>query len=249
MDIHNQYDIERSKLYNSQKRFEVPHQFMAYHTWLEEIGDISGKRVLDLACGGGVSSRMLAEKGAIVTGVDISEPMLAVAEEAERAKPQGIKYVQADASQPKIYGEGRYNLVVAAFLLHYAGTKEILQGFAKTVAMNLAPGGCFVTINMSPDHPILGRGPGRSGVSRWLDEPFGEGSKVEVDLLMDNGDKICTIRDYHWSRQTYEAALTGAGLSDIKWVELRMQEEGKHLPNWQELEKNNMLVVIEAKKN
>lgn len=42
----------------------------------EGLGDIAGKKILDLACGTGEISRMLLDLGAQVTGVDFAEPML-----------------------------------------------------------------------------------------------------------------------------------------------------------------------------
>lgn len=44
------------------------------------IGDISGQQVVDVACGEGVFTRELASKGALVTGVDLSLRLLAIAE-------------------------------------------------------------------------------------------------------------------------------------------------------------------------
>ncbi|MEM7032787.1 MAG: class I SAM-dependent methyltransferase, partial [Chloroflexota bacterium] len=58
-------------------------------------GDVSGKRVCDLACGEGHLSRALAEKGALVTGVDLSQNLL------EHAKRQSaghsIHFIRDDA--------------------------------------------------------------------------------------------------------------------------------------------------------
>lgn len=45
------------------------------------LGDIRGKRVLDLGCGNGLLTRKLCELGAQVTGADASEAMLALARE------------------------------------------------------------------------------------------------------------------------------------------------------------------------
>jgi len=48
-------------------------------SWLPE--DLSGQRVLDAGCGPGVLTRRLAERGAHVTGVDLSEELIGVARE------------------------------------------------------------------------------------------------------------------------------------------------------------------------
>src|SRR5437660_1867191 len=60
--------------------------------FLEFIGDVSGRKVLDAGCGEGYNTRILARRGARMTGVDISPRMLNFAREAERRKPLGIRY-------------------------------------------------------------------------------------------------------------------------------------------------------------
>src|SRR3954469_4625512 len=42
-------------------------------------GDLEGKRVVDVGCGGGILSESLARHGAAVTGLDLAEKALAVA--------------------------------------------------------------------------------------------------------------------------------------------------------------------------
>ena len=63
----------------------------------ELLGDVQGSRVLDLACGEGYNSRILAKKGAIVVGVDFSPTMLRAAARTERGERLGIEYVEANA--------------------------------------------------------------------------------------------------------------------------------------------------------
>ena len=53
----------------------------SYHAWetglmLEELGNIEGKSVMDLGCGVGRLTELLASRGAIVTSVDNSREML-----------------------------------------------------------------------------------------------------------------------------------------------------------------------------
>ena len=55
---------------------------------LDMIGDVSGKKILDLGCGEGGYSRKLAEKGADVTAVDCSEYFIDFA--IKQAKLDGL---------------------------------------------------------------------------------------------------------------------------------------------------------------
>src|SRR6187397_2638015 len=52
---------------------------------LEVVGDVRGKDVIDLGCGEGRFSRMLAERGARMTGIDLCETMIAAAKESRVA--------------------------------------------------------------------------------------------------------------------------------------------------------------------
>jgi len=57
--------------------------------------DFFGKRILDLACGGGLFSNFLAEKGHIVTGVDLLDSMLEIAKR-NSPKDNPPKYIKAN---------------------------------------------------------------------------------------------------------------------------------------------------------
>src|SRR5260370_11742382 len=58
------------------------------------LGDVREQRICDLACGQGVLSRALAERGAGVVGADLSAKMLEFARRYEDAEPLGIVYLQ-----------------------------------------------------------------------------------------------------------------------------------------------------------
>lgn len=47
--------------------------------WIEGISGLSGKRVLDVGCGGGILSEGMAERGASVTGIDLADKPLKIA--------------------------------------------------------------------------------------------------------------------------------------------------------------------------
>ena len=61
-------------------------------------GDARGKRILDAGCGQGYLCRLLARRGAKVTGVEPAEAFYRYALRREESERLGIEYVQADLS-------------------------------------------------------------------------------------------------------------------------------------------------------
>ena len=62
------------------KSGDTYHEKVVYPNLLRLLGDIKGKHVLDLACGQGQFSTLLAEAGVAGIGVDIGKELIAIAE-------------------------------------------------------------------------------------------------------------------------------------------------------------------------
>jgi ubiquinone/menaquinone biosynthesis C-methylase UbiE len=82
------------------------------------LGDIKNLSILDLACGQGYLSRILARKGAKVVGVDLSEKMLEIAQESEESEPLGVKYVQCNSADMSEIAEASMDCIVSTFGFH-----------------------------------------------------------------------------------------------------------------------------------
>ncbi len=65
--------------------------------FFEMLPDVRGLAGVDIGCGEGHNTRLLAGRGARVTGIDISEVFLRHAAEHEAAEPLGIEYRLASA--------------------------------------------------------------------------------------------------------------------------------------------------------
>ncbi len=74
----------------------------------DALAPAPGEQILDVGCGGGLTTLQLAQivgPGGSVTGVDISEPLLALAtERAAAASLDNIRFVKADAQEADIPG-------------------------------------------------------------------------------------------------------------------------------------------------
>lgn len=113
-------------------------------------GDLSGQRVLDLACGNGRLTRHLADMGAEVTGVDLSGAMLAKAMAAERMQPRSIRYLHADVCESDWLLGAQFDVVTCSF-----GLSDIddLDAALASVGRLLRPGGQFVFSILHPCFP------------------------------------------------------------------------------------------------
>ncbi|HEY1920051.1 MAG TPA: class I SAM-dependent methyltransferase [Streptosporangiaceae bacterium] len=124
---------------------------------LRLLGPVTGRRVLEVACGHGRVSRELARRGAQVTAVDISAGLLAKAQAAERDEPLGVRYLRADVTAPELLAGDSFDVVVCNF-----GLTDIddLDGAVRNAARALRPGGIFVGSLL---HPCFPGGDGVSG--------------------------------------------------------------------------------------
>ena len=82
------------------------------------LGDIEGLSILDLACGQGYLSRILAKKGAKVVGVDLSKKMLEIAQGSEESEPLAVKYIHCNSADMSEIGDESMDCIVSTFGFH-----------------------------------------------------------------------------------------------------------------------------------
>ena len=111
--------------------------------FVERFVDLSGLRVLDVGCGGGILSEALAERGASVLGIDLAESALQAAE-AHRAG-QAVEYRLESSRETAARGEVFDVVTCMEMLEHVADPAAVLRD----IHALLKPGGWafFSTIN------------------------------------------------------------------------------------------------------
>jgi len=117
--------------------------------WIDNAIGLSGKRVLDVGCGGGLLSEGMAERGAEVTGIDLSEKPLGVAKLHLLESGQKVDYRKISAEQMAEEMPGAFDAVTCLEMLeHVPDPASIVASCARLVK----PGGqvFFSTINRNP---------------------------------------------------------------------------------------------------
>lgn len=117
---------------------------------LQLIGEVSGHRLLDLACGHGRLTRELARRGSHVVGVDLSAALLDMARARETKRPLHVTYVHADAASPATLVGEHVDGVTCSF-----GLSDIddVDGAIATVARVLRADGFFAFSIVHPCFP------------------------------------------------------------------------------------------------
>jgi SAM-dependent methyltransferase len=194
------------------------------YTMLRLAGDVTGKAVIDLACGEGYYTRALRQQGAArVVGVDLSRGMIALAEAEEARRPLGLEYRVGDVRTLEVPGE--FDLVFAAYLLNYAHTAEELTQMCRAVARALRPGGRFVTANNNPTDPSTDfPAPQAYGFSRRVEGEWVEGAPIVTEFFLPEGS--FEVRSYYLSVATMEEAFRAAGLREVRWHAPEVSPEG-----------------------
>jgi len=79
--------------------YDLYRDYLNTPAFFEMLPDVKGLKGIDIGCGEGHNTRLLAQKGADITAIDISKTFIKYAEEEESKNPLGIKYSIADASE------------------------------------------------------------------------------------------------------------------------------------------------------
>ena len=173
------------------------------------LGEVRGRKVLELGCGGGQNSIAMARAGAVVTGLDFSSAQLdharSLAEEAG-VRPE---FVLWDLNALGEFPQRGWERILSCFAVEYVPD---LREFCRNVATLLAPGGRAVLCDL---HPFVS---GCDVVDASLDRfsatvDYFRQRPVDFVWRVEGTGSAPRLRRYHRTLSAYVDALCGAGLT------------------------------------
>lgn len=128
--------------------------YLDHESWIrpafDQLGEVRGLRVLDFGCGHGMAAVVLARRGAIVTGIDLSAGYVEEAKTRGRANGVSIGFVQADAERLP-FADHVFDRIWGHAILHHLDLKKA----AAEIHRVLKPGGRAVFCEPWGENPLL----------------------------------------------------------------------------------------------
>ncbi len=185
---------------------------------LRLLGDVRGKRILEVGCGGGQCSIAFAKQGAAATGIDQSSAQIAYARALAEREGVRVDFIEGDVTTLPWIASGSQDAVFSAHALNYV---EDIESCFDEVRRVLKPGGPFV---FSAGHPVRAMVDDADVtiVRPYWDEyqewEWGEGSGV-------------WMRSWDRTTERWVELLRGAGFAMDRLLEPRMRPEA-HDESW-----------------
>jgi ubiquinone/menaquinone biosynthesis C-methylase UbiE len=128
--------------------YDIYRDFINSPAFFAMLPDVAGRRVLDIGCGEGYNTRLLAARGARAVGIDIAEQFVEYAIASEREEPCGIEYRIASAVELP-FADATFDAATAFMsLMDIPETDRVLAEAFRV----LRPGGFF---QFSISHPCF----------------------------------------------------------------------------------------------
>ena len=187
-----------------------------------------GTRILDIACGQGFFSKVYAEGGSQVTGIDISKELI---KRAKLSENQNLKFEVGNANKLSAKNESFDSAIIVLALQNI----KDMAGVIREAHRVLVRGGKLVIVINHPAFRILKASSWGFDVEKDIQyrriDKYGIPFEVEVDMTpgaKSEEDKVRTV-SFHRSIQDYFKALVNAGFGVTgleEWISHKQSEFG-----------------------
>ncbi len=200
--------------------------------FMKMLPDVKGLRGLDIGCGEGTNTRIVAERGAKLAAIDIADKFIEHARATEKEKPLGIEYIRASATDLP-FADGEFDFAVSFMAMMDVG--DIGKVLAE-VRRVLKPGGFF---QFSVLHPCF-----MPPYRKWFRNEKGEREALMVSDYFNEADgtidewmfnkvpeelkaKYPNFRTprFHRTVSTWVNSIVEAGLTIERFVEPSVDDE------------------------
>jgi SAM-dependent methyltransferase len=141
--FHDQQAAERARVMQAHDYRFDDESYLHHESWIapaiDALGELAGRRVLDLGCGHGMASVVFARRGARVIGCDLSLGYLREARKRAEANGMTTRWIVCDGEQLP-FADQSFDRIWGNAILHHLDLRSVTRELYRV----LAPGGVGV---------------------------------------------------------------------------------------------------------
>jgi ubiquinone/menaquinone biosynthesis C-methylase UbiE len=206
------YDVIAKEFYEWRKSHVISPSFFKL------LGNVAGKKILDVGCGPGLYDSLLIKRGAIVKGIDISSELIGI---AKKEAPTAELIIGDVTRLP--YKNLEFDIVISIHVLYYLNSWDQVL---KEIHAVLKKGGIFIFFISNPFAHRVKRQKWFFKRFRVIKGYFDEGEKY---TRMGLKNKKVKMVQYHKTFATIIKLLIKYGFEIIDYEDCKPAEEAKEL--------------------
>lgn len=140
--MYDEFGEEYQRTRDEHKSERAFNEFLELPCMIKAVGNIQGKKLLDVGCGAGVHAEQYLRKGAKVWGVDISRTMIELA----KKRCKGAEFIVGSAEKLS-YNRGFFDIVTSSLCMDYV---DNLNKAFREAGRVLKKGGVLFFSDLSP---------------------------------------------------------------------------------------------------
>jgi len=212
---------ENKELLGNYKTKAEEHWFTIFNPILNYLGNLKGKKVLDVGCGTGEFTYELSKRAGQVVGIDLSKKWI----ESCRVqfKKDNLRFIQQNANDLKNFKSEYFDVVIMNMVVPNIYIASGMRKVFKEISRVTKKSGDFVFSDL---HPVcvMTKKAGRREQKYSKDFSYlKEGAKFSAFVTLPDGKKI-EFDDAHWSLGFYADVLNESGLRINKIIESEYPE-------------------------
>jgi toxoflavin synthase len=179
----------------------------------EALGDLNKKRILEIGCGDGLFSQLLAQRGAAVVGYD--RAVQKIAEARARVDVSGLDATFVVATPYTFFHDGTFDAAMSVMVLQYATSPEELAAFFRSASRHLGPGGRFISVVINPLFSAFAQ--------EFIIRRFHrlDGNNMRTEFLDRASGRVEMILEAHqFTSEEFERAAISGGMKPVAWRKL-----------------------------
>jgi ubiquinone/menaquinone biosynthesis C-methylase UbiE len=182
------------------------------------VGDVKGKKILDLGCGPGFHANLLFKKGAKVTGIDNSEESI---NHAKKESPESKFFIGDIEKLP--FPSASFDIVFSAMVIGHMTKWDKIFYEVKRV---LKKGGIFVFSNYNPFKEVIIKKEWKGREFNVIENYFDE---REIYGQWKDGEKSFTVSHHHKTYGTIIKIILKNGFEILDYEDCKPPKSAKKI--------------------